>query len=168
MLEFYQPIATDYRRFFYILSTISLVGSVDLCLTVISSRAEAQQSARSQQQQGAHSTSYNRALNALRLNYDASALLLSLVLALLYGVAFVMTLLMSTFDVLTTIRDGFHGENWMEAALQDTTYRLVSFFIDCCGKFNICCTDLSRREDMTQWKAYNTLRVICSVGGWIG
>lgn len=110
------------RRFFYILSTISLVGSVDLCLTVVSSRAEAQQSARSQHQHGAHSTTYNRALAALRLHYDASALLLAIVLVLLYGVAFVMTLLMSTFDVLTTIRDGYHGENWMQAALQDTTY----------------------------------------------
>lgn len=111
-----------YRRFFYILSTISLVGSVDLCLTVVSSRAEAQQSARSQHQHGAHSTAYNRALAALRLHYDASALLLAIVLVLLYGVAFIMTLLMSTFDVLTTIRDGYHGENWMQAALQDTTY----------------------------------------------
>lgn len=112
----------EYRRFFYILSTISLVGSVDLCLTVFSSRAEAQQSARRVQLQQQHSTTYNRALTALRLSYDTTAVLLSLLLALLYGVAFVMTLLMSTFDVLTTVRDGYQGSNWMQPALQDSTY----------------------------------------------
>jgi len=104
------------------LSTISLVGSVDLCLTVFSSRAEAQQSARRVQMQQQHSTTYNRALTALRLNYDTTAVLLALLLALLYGVAFVMTLLMSTFDVLTTVRDGYQGANWMQPALQDSTY----------------------------------------------
>lgn len=117
------------RRFFYILSSISLVGSVDLCLTVFSSRSEAQQSARRVKLQQQHSTTYNRALSALRLSYDTSALLLSLLLALLYGVAFVMTLLMSSFDVLTTVRDGFQGDNWMQPALHDNTYTYVTVVI---------------------------------------
>lgn len=95
---------------------------MDLCLTVFSSRAEAQQSARRVQLQQQHSTTYNRALTALRLSYGTSALLLSLLLALLYGVAFVMTLLMSSFDVLTTVRDGFQGANWMQPAMHDSTY----------------------------------------------
>lgn len=105
------------------MSTISFVGSVDLCLTVFSSRVEAQQSAQSlQQARVGHSTTYNRALTALRLNYDASALLLALLVALLYGVAFVMTLLMSPFDVLTAVRDGYHGAGWIGLALQDAEY----------------------------------------------
>lgn len=103
------------RRFFYILSTVSFVGSVDLCLTVFSSRADAQQP-------GGHSSTYNRALTALRLKYDTSALILTLLIALAYGVAFVMTLLMSAFDVLTTVRDGFHGADWVEDALLDSQY----------------------------------------------
>ena len=34
----------------------------------------------------------------------------------------------------------------------------------------ICRVDVlfSYRDDMTQWKAYNTLRVICAVAGWLG
>ena len=123
----------DLRRFFYILSTISLVGSVDLCLTILSSRAEEQ----SQQQGGgggaqhqSYSHSYHRALVALRLNYDSSSLLLSLLIALLYAVAFVMSLLMSSFDVLTSLRDGFaNTDQWPTLALKDSTYRLFAFFM---------------------------------------
>jgi hypothetical protein len=103
------------RRFFYILSTVSFVGSVDLCLTVFSSRTDAQQP-------GGHSSTYNRALTALRLKYDTSALILTLLIALAYGVAFVMTLLMSAFDVLTTVRDGYRGADWVDYALLDSQY----------------------------------------------
>ncbi|KAJ1411618.1 hypothetical protein B484DRAFT_182185 [Ochromonadaceae sp. CCMP2298] len=38
LLLFYQPTAQDYRRFFYLLSSTSLLGAIDLCLTVYSSK----------------------------------------------------------------------------------------------------------------------------------
>lgn len=146
LLEFYQPNAGDYRRFFYILSTISLVGSVDLCLTVLNSRAEGQHSSSNSAQQQ-YSNTYHRALQALRLNYDASSVILSLLIAVLYAVAFMMSLLMSSFDVLTMVRDGFADTSqWPALALQDTLFS----------------------TSLENWKAFNNLRVICSVSAWIG
>jgi hypothetical protein len=117
-----------YRRFFYILATISLVGSIDLCLTVLDSRATSAQSS-AQHRQG-YSTTYFRALQALRLTYDASAVLLSLGIALAYALAFLMTLLMSTFDVLTMVKDGnADATDWTELALADSEYRLGRFYL---------------------------------------
>jgi hypothetical protein len=104
-----------------VLATISLVGSIDLCLTVIGSNAEGVQ-AQNTPQQG-YSATYYRALQALRLTYDASALLLALLIALLYAVAFLVTLLMSTFDVLTMVRDGLADtDQWTALALEDSEY----------------------------------------------
>lgn len=126
---FYQPNAADYRRFFYILSSIALVGSLDLCVTVLGSRADSAAALQQQPQQGYSSTHF-RAVHALRLSYDASAVLLSLLIALLYAVAFIVTLLMSTFDVLTMVRDGFPDtDQWPTLALHDSEYRYSGAYI---------------------------------------
>lgn len=118
---------------------------MDLCLTVQNSRAESQLSGGPQHH--THSNTYHRALQALRLNYDISALLLSLLIALLYFVAFLATLLMSSFDVLAMVRNGLADTaQWPALALQD----------------NVFSTSLE------EWKALNNLRVICSVSAWIG
>jgi hypothetical protein len=155
----YVYVCGSYRLFFYILSTVSLVGSADLCLSILNSRAEQEQQARQAQYQGGgFSHSYQRALLALRLTYDNSSTLLSMVIAAASAMALVMTLLMSPFDVLTAVKDGtgegddaVQGDAWAAAALEDTAYRYctalyctvvvvgVRVLIQDCGAV-LCCT----------------------------
>jgi hypothetical protein len=97
------------------------------------------------QQTGSYA--YQRALVALRMEYDLAALLLACSIASLYGVVFATTLLMSAFDVLASVRNGYPAtDQWPELALQDTDFA----------------------ASLNRWKALNNLRVICSVGAWLG
>eukprot|EP00600_Ochromonadales_sp_CCMP1393_P003677 CAMPEP_0174993764 /NCGR_PEP_ID=MMETSP0004_2-20121128/23253_1 /TAXON_ID=420556 /ORGANISM="Ochromonas sp., Strain CCMP1393" /LENGTH=179 /DNA_ID=CAMNT_0016247909 /DNA_START=27 /DNA_END=566 /DNA_ORIENTATION=+ len=83
----------------------------------------------------------------MRLNYDASSVLLALAIALLYGVAFITVLLMSVFDVRAAVRNGLEAtDNWPTLALEDSDFSAA----------------------LDRWKALNNLRVICSVSAWLG
>lgn len=137
----YQPIAQYFRRFFYILATISLVGSLDMCLTIYNSI-----SFQRRNRGISSSNNYNnhRAFFAMSLNYDLSSFLLSLLIGLLYATAFITTILMSQFDVLTSLKDDV--SIWPEEALQDSQY-------------SSC---------LNEWKGLNTARLITSVLAWMG
>lgn len=102
------------------------MGSIDLFLAVMDSRAESAQGSSAQQHRQGYSSTYFRALQAMRLSYDASAVVLAGAIAAAYAVAFLMTLLMSTFDVLTMVKDGnTDTADWIDLALADSEYRYV-------------------------------------------
>lgn len=171
-LNNYQPSAQEYRRLYYLLTTISLVGSADLTLNILRSRSSSRLNNDIIQHntKGKHFLSYvlliyiyiliisfdvfrllflqrtcnvhdvfpggkkkhnaqhTRALAVMSRNsYDTSSLLSSLLITVLYFVAYLSTVLMSAEDVLIATKNGYSGPDWATSALSESQFRLVNY-----------------------------------------
>lgn len=111
------------RRYFYLLSTIALIGSADSLLTIAKSRAEGVASG---VQRG---SAYGRTHALLQTSYGGFSLGLVVLVAALHAAAFLCTLLMTAHDVRIATRNGHApaaGEDpsaWAAAALGDSSFR---------------------------------------------
>lgn len=139
----YQPNAAEFRRFFYLLSSISLVGSADSLLTTAKSRLAGPMT-------GAdlHGSAFHRVHARMSTDFDLFSLALALLVALLHAIAFVCTLLMTAQDVLIYNRNGASstGSAWAAQALADSTFS----------------------AGLAQWKGLDTARLVCAVVAWLG
>mmetsp|Transcript_24341 Transcript_24341/g.33418 ORF Transcript_24341/g.33418 Transcript_24341/m.33418 type:complete len:513 (+) Transcript_24341:32-1570(+) len=146
----YQPNAQEYRRLFYFLSTISLVGSADLTLTIIRSRSSSKMHSNIIHLNNKKSTGdqHTRAMAVMGGNntYDSSSMLSSTVITLLYLVVYLATILMTSEDVLIANKNGYSGSSWAASALED-------------DKFS---------SGLTNWKNLNAVRFVCAVLAWVG
>eukprot|EP01034_Spumella_vulgaris_P024454 gene24454-30805_t len=154
-----QPNAQEFRRYFYLLSTIAVVGSMDSLFTIVKSREEGRTSSTMGGSRDLQSSNYHRTLTLMKTNYDLFSLALVLVISFLYCVAFLCTLLMTAQDVLIANRNGYppfsaastsssssYDAEWISAALADSSFS----------------------AGLTEWKGLDRVRLICAVLAWLG
>ena len=136
----YQPNAMEYRRLFYLLCSISLVGSTDTLLSLMSSMLDGGEG----NQRGA------AALCRAITTQKGSALLVAVVIAVLHGIAFLSTIIMTKVDTLIAIRGGASqsvpGPIWAAALLSSNTFS----------------------SDLTDWRTLDLIRFVCALLGWAG
>lgn len=132
----------EYRRLFYLLCSISLVGSIDTLLSLMSTTVDGGER---DNQRGVLST-LCRAITTQK----GSTLLVALVIAMLHGIAFLSTITMTKVDTLIAIRGGASqsvpGPVWATALLSSSTFA----------------------SDLGDWRTLDLVRFVCSVLGWAG
>lgn len=105
-----------------------------------------------------HSAQHTRALAVMSRNsYDTSSLLSSLLITVLYFVAYLATVLMSAEDVLIATKNGYSGPDWATSALSESEFRFINSFNHTQRDFQI----------LTAYKKFQTLvsfsvSVLCS------
>lgn len=110
----YRPLASEYRRLFYILSSLSAVGSLD---TFMSSLGRANRPSLSGQGPNGFGASLVRRENQGSVTIAAAA-------AILHFIAFILTVIITAFDVLLSVRNGSRdtSDAWAASALSDATF----------------------------------------------
>lgn len=102
----------DDRRYFFLLSTISLVGSIDYLITLIdfyTARNPFLQDTGSQ------------LLQSLE-EHQKFTIISALVILVLHVIVFLCVLVMSTFDVQTAYKDGQPEDTWVVFAKNDSQF----------------------------------------------
>lgn len=133
----YQPLASEYRRLFYILSSLSAVGSLD---TFMSTLGRANRPSLSGQGPNGFGAALVRRENQGSVTIAAAA-------AMLHFIAFILTVIITAFDVLLSARNGSHGTSdaWAVQALSDATFA----------------------SSLATWKNIDTGRLITSFLAWV-
>jgi len=110
----YRPLASEYRRLFYILSSLSAVGSLD---TFMSTLGRANRPSLSGQGPNGFGASLVRRENQGSVTIAAAA-------AILHFIAFILTVIITAFDVLLSVRNGSRdtSDAWAATALSDATF----------------------------------------------
>jgi hypothetical protein len=110
----YRPLASEYRRLFYILSSLSAVGSLD---TFMSTLGRANRPSLSGQGPNGFGASLVRRENQGSVTIAAAA-------AILHFIAFILTVIITAFDVLLSVRNGSRdtSDAWAASALSDATF----------------------------------------------
>ncbi len=76
-----------------------------------------------------HSAQHTRALAMMSRNsYDTSSLLSSLLITVLYFIAYLSTVLMSAEDVLIATKNGYSGPDWATSALSESEFRFINAY----------------------------------------
>jgi hypothetical protein len=146
----YQPNAMEYRRLFYLLCSISLVGAIDSLFCLVSKIVHTGSGSR----RGVSESNSPKGIlvnvcRAITLQGD-STMLVAVVMAVLYSVAFLSTLIMSKVDILIAVRGGY--QHSAESAIW-TASLLTS------DKFH---------SDLSDWRSLNLVRLVCSIVSWMG
>ena len=152
-LSLYAKIAGQMRRFLYLLSTVSLVGSLDRLLGMI----------------------YFQADGAAEYKLRVTKITISALSSLMYTIVFIVTIILSQTDTLLTLQFGYKSDsesNWYTKALADSEIvnRLESWDIGdklrlVCSIFGwVCCCmtiylDFLSRE-LTELQKEETERVV--------
>ena len=63
-----------------------------------------------------------------RNSYDTSSLLSSLLITVLYFIAYLSTVLMSAEDVLIATKNGYSGPDWATSALSESEFRFINTY----------------------------------------
>lgn len=167
-LNYYQPIAFETRRLFFILTTIATVGACDTFLSIYSTRSSLPGTASATASKSPEHLNPRHLLSSLRTldlggGKGAGHISVALVMAVMYIVSFVLSLAMSRVDILIAIKFGVvldvssplsvspdsltNGVKvWVIAALNDKVFR----------------------EDLSVWRALDIIRFLCCMLGWIG
>lgn len=103
-LENYQPNSNDFRRLLYIFSTISLVGSVDIVMTLMS-----QFSSKSTKRK-----SFGNRRSA------GGFFVIAVFAALFHIIVFLLTVIMSATDTLVYIKFGHSESDWANSASENS------------------------------------------------
>lgn len=133
----YQPLASEYRRIFHIVSCLSAVGSIDIFMSNLSKT--------NKPSLGDHSSHTFGRTMVLREN--RGSVTIAAAAALLHLITFILTIIMSAFDVLLATKNGNSASltnTWAVEALATASFS---------SAFNT-------------WKNLDTGRLICAVLGW--
>lgn len=137
-LSTYQPVANEIRRYFYLLTVLSLVGSADYLLTLFS----------------ANQTRYSLIeylsanIAAKYVDFHKITLTTCMAIVICYIIAFIITLIMSRFDVDVYMKYNLSSiatESWMDQALADSTFT----------------------ERLNQWEALDRIRLVVVLLAWL-
>ncbi len=111
----YQPIAQEVRRYFYLLASISVVGAVDHVITLFDYYS------RNNPFMQTLSTEMIQSME----DYQKVTIIYSIAVLVLYSVCFIVTMLMSSFDVQVFVKFGQHvsTDAWVTVALADSKFR---------------------------------------------
>lgn len=152
----YQPNANEYRRLFYLFTSISLVGSLDTLMTIISNQVGLGQAGvkmnkmNSENVDGGHSDSFLASLCQALSAQGGFTVFVAILIALLHGIAFLSTIIMSRVDILIAVRGGagqsVDPQVWAEALLS-----LRGF-----------------SNDLHDWKTLDLVRLVTSILAWLG
>lgn len=106
--------AQEVRRYFYILSTISLVGSIDYLITCFDFYSSTNPFS---QDIGANM------INSLE-DYQKVSVIAGLLVLLLHGITFFCVMLMSSFDVQVFLKDAKAtlGNQWVITAMENSDF----------------------------------------------
>ena len=150
-LEFiieYQPNAMEYRRLFYLFCSISLVGSIDTLLTLVS-KAVHKQGKIENVEDNEISGIFGPLCKALSVQGD-STVFLAIIIAILHGICFLSTIIMSKVDILIAIRG---GESISIPSITWATQLLSSHDF---------------QNELTDWQTLDQVRVVCALLAWAG
>ena len=142
-LSDYQPNADEFRRLFYILTTISAVGSINAVLTSLSqTRHQTKAGGAAKGKDLDEQSSYESVLTVGSGKYVA----LAFVTAALHFVVFVVSVIMAQTDTLISRKFGSSDTDWASGVASTT---LGSSLVEA-------------------WVGLNTVRFICSLVAWVG
>lgn len=132
----------EYRRLFYLLCSISLVGSTDTFLTLMSTMVNTGE----RDNQKGLVTTFCRIITSPK----GSTLLVAAVIAVLHGIAFLSTIIMTKVDTLVGIRGGasqsIAGSVWAADLLSSRNFA----------------------TDLNDWRILDLVRFVCALLGWAG
>lgn len=137
----------EYRRLFYLLSSISLVGSIDTLFILISKVMLAG----GKEKEGLEGSKGVLAplCRAITVQGD-STLLVATVIAVLYCITFLSTLIMSKVDMLIAVRGGasasVSSSVWSAALLSSPNFQ----------------------SDLSNWRNLDLVRFVCAILAWGG
>lgn len=142
-LSDYQPNADEFRRLFYILTTISAVGSINTVTTSLSqTRHQAKAGTASKGQGPDEQSSFESVLTVGSGKYIA----LAFVTAALHFVVFVVSVIMAQTDTLIARKFGSDSTDWASGVMSSS---IGSSLVEA-------------------WVGLNTVRFICSLVAWVG
>jgi hypothetical protein len=158
----YQPNAMQYRRLFYLLSTISVVGSIDTFMSItlkvsrdIEKRKKKQENTAMgiggkptelPMNSGGIFMSFCRALGSAQ---EGTNVAVSLILMILHAIAFLCTIIMSQVDIIVAVRGGMSPMT--PDAVWATSLMSTSDFPDL----------------LRNWKNLDQVRLVASVLAWL-
>lgn len=134
----YEPLSSEYRRLFYLLSSLSAVGSLDTFMTTISKTNRLSLVAR------------HRFSTPVQSRESQGSVSVAAAAAVLHFVAFALSVVMSAFDVLISVKNGSSGidassGNWATSASKQDSF--VS--------------------SLSSWFQLDTGRLVCSLLAWL-
>ena len=140
----------EYRRLFYLLCSISLVGAIDNLFCLVSRIVH---TGTGDNRGGSESDSPKGIVvnicRAITLRGDSS-MLVAVVMAVLYSIAFLSTLIMSKVDILIAVRGGYQQSSptsiWAPSLLASDGFQ----------------------GDLSDWRSLNLVRLVCAILSWIG
>ena len=140
----------EYRRLFYLLCSISLVGAIDNLFCLVSRIVH---TGSGDSRGGSDSDSPKGIVvnicRAITLRGD-STMLVAVVMAVLYSIAFLSTLIMSKVDILIAVRGGYQQSSptsiWAPSLLASDGFQ----------------------GDLSDWRSLNLVRLVCAILSWIG
>ena len=146
----YQSNAMEYRRLFYLLCSISLVGAIDNLLCLVSRIAHTgTRNRRGTSESDSPKGFMVNVCRAITLHGD-STMLVAVVMTVLYSIAFLSTLIMSKVDILIAVRGGFQKSAssaiWAASLLSSDGFQ----------------------SDLSDWRSLNLVRLVCAILSWIG
>lgn len=149
VFTYYQPFAQEVRRYLYLLATISLVGAFDYLLTSYSQYTTPSQNNAMLLGHLTSSTSTIQEVSMLQ-EHQKTSLLAGLGIAVVYTICFLCTLVMSSFDVLCSMRNNKNTNISVDASTWATTASSDSEFTD----------------KYSQWQQLNALRTATALLAW--
>lgn len=106
--------SNEVRRFYYLLSSISLIGSVDYLVT---------QWVQFTTSRHPFADDISEPFSQSLEHYQKIALISGIGISLVYALNFILTILMSIFDVRIHLKDGYIGSDWSTLALNDSSFK---------------------------------------------
>lgn len=140
-LRNYQQVAAEHRRFFLILTSASLVGSLHISMSIY-----------------ATIFSNSRGMKSQNVDMDGQIIMAPVAASnvVMHLLCFLVNLAMATFDTLVAHENGYDGTSssssssnddaWITAALDDTTFKSA----------------------FTSWKSLERVRLVSALAAWFG
>jgi len=135
----YEPLSSEYRKLFYLLSTLSAVGSLDNFMTAL--RKANRPSLPGQGPNGFGAAMVSREIRG--------SVTLAALAACFHFVAFVLSVIMTAFDVLISVKNGTTGSEastgaWAASAMSQSSFSSA----------------------LTSWENLDSARLVCAVLAW--
>lgn len=138
----------EYRRLFYLFTSISVTGSIDTLMTLISKVLQ-RQGADENMEDSDIKGFMGPLCTALTVKGD-STVYVAVIIALLHGIAFLSTIIMSQVDIFIAIRGGaslsISPSVWAPVLLSSPGFK----------------------SQLNSWQSLGQVRVVCSVLAWAG
>jgi hypothetical protein len=165
-LASYQPYASEFRRFYFIIVTISFVGSLDYTMTAAANVRVVNTSDLNRRKlryplSYLTGKSFQNQTHAVKINHNCLRLYITTIVSIIYALCFLSMIIMSGTDVLINLKNGYDSVSsssgsasgtsstsnaWVQAALEDAVFM----------------------QSYTRWKDLDRLRLITALFAWIG